>query len=54
LREIVEDLLDKGVIRKSFSQYASPAFLMPKPHGAYRMVVDYRLLNKKVGFTLFL
>jgi hypothetical protein len=25
LREIVQDLLEKGVVRKSFSQYASPA-----------------------------
>jgi hypothetical protein len=47
LRGIVQDLLDKGVIRKSSSQYASPAFLVPKPHGDYRMVVDYRLLNKR-------
>ena len=53
LRGIVQDLLDKGVIRKSSSQYASPAFLVPKPHGDYRMVVDYRLLNRKVVFDAF-
>jgi hypothetical protein len=52
LREIVEDLLDKGVVRSS-SQYASPAFLVPKPHGGYRMVVDYRLLNREVVFDAF-
>jgi hypothetical protein len=33
LREIVQDLLDKGVVRKSYSQDASPAFLVPKPSG---------------------
>jgi hypothetical protein len=38
---------------KSFSQYASPAFLVPKPQGGYRMVIDYRLLNKKVVFDAF-
>jgi hypothetical protein len=53
LREIVQDLLEKGVIRKSFSQYASPAFLVAKPQGGYRMVVDCRLLNKKVVFDAF-
>jgi hypothetical protein len=53
LREIVQDLLEKGVIKKSFSQYASPAFLVAKPQGGYRMVVDYRLLNKKVVFDAF-
>jgi hypothetical protein len=54
LREIVDELLKKGVIRKSFSQYASPAFLVPKHQGGYRMVIDYRLLNKKVVFDAFL
>jgi hypothetical protein len=53
LREIVQDLLEKGVGRKIFSQYASPAFLVPKPQGGYRMVIDYSLLNKKVVFDVF-
>jgi hypothetical protein len=53
LRYIVQDLCEKAVIKKSYSQYASPAFLAPKPRGGYRMVVDYRLLNKKVVFDTF-
>jgi hypothetical protein len=53
LREIVNNLLQEGVVRKSNSQYSSPAFLVPKPSGGYRMVVDYRLLNKKVVFDAF-
>jgi hypothetical protein len=53
LRELVQDLIDKGVVTKSYSQYASPAFLVPKPNGGHRMVVDYRLLNKKVVFDAF-
>jgi hypothetical protein len=53
LREIVQGLLEQGVIRKSYSHYASPAFLVPKSQGGYRMVVDYRLLNKKVVFDAF-
>jgi hypothetical protein len=31
----------------------SPAFLVPKPSGVQRMVVDYRLLNKKIVFNAF-
>jgi transposase InsO family protein len=53
LREIVQDLMRKGVVRKSYSQYASPAFLVPKPSGGQRMVVDYRLLNRKIVFDAF-
>jgi hypothetical protein len=53
LREIVNDLLQEGVVRKSNYQYSSPAFLVPKPSGGYRMVVDYRLLNKVVVFDAF-
>lgn len=53
LRGIVDDLLREGVVRKSTSHYASPAFLIPKSSGEYRMVVDYRLLNKKVRFDAF-
>jgi hypothetical protein len=53
LREIVQDLLIKGVVKRSFSQYASPAFLVPKSQGGYRIVVDYRRLNQKVVFDAF-
>jgi transposase InsO family protein len=53
LRDIVDDLLDKGVIRKSYSQYASPAFLVPKPSGGQRMVIDYRRVNQKIRFDAF-
>jgi hypothetical protein len=53
LREIMQGLLKQEVIRKSYSQYASAAFLVPKSLGRYRMVVDYRLLNKVVVFDAF-
>jgi hypothetical protein len=53
LLEIVQDLIKKGVIRKSYSQYASPTFLVPKPFGEHRVVVDYRLLKRKVVFDAF-
>jgi hypothetical protein len=41
------------VVKKSHAQYASPAFLVPKPSSGYRIVVDYHLLNKKIVFDAF-
>jgi hypothetical protein len=53
VREVVQELLDKGVEPNSQSQYASPAFLLPKPNGQYRLVIDYGLLNRKLVFDGF-
>ena len=48
LREKVQELLKQGVIEPSNSSYASPAFLVPKPGGKHRMVIDYRKLNANI------
>lgn len=48
LREIVDDWLEKGIIRPSNSEYASPIVLVWKKNGEYRMCVDYRTLNKYI------
>jgi hypothetical protein len=48
LKEFVEDLLKKRVVQTSKAPYASSAFLLPKSVGGYRMVVDYRKVNKFV------
>ena len=53
LKEFVEDLFRKGVVRPSKSPYGSPAFLLPKPGGKYRMVVDYRKVNKNICFDSY-
>jgi hypothetical protein len=50
LRNLVEDLLNKGVVRRRYSQYAILAFVVPKLHGSHRIVVDYCLLKKKLVF----
>lgn len=48
LRKHIQELLDQNIIRPSNSPYSSPAFLIKKPNGGFRMCVDYRQLNKKV------
>jgi len=46
-KNMVKELLEQGVVRPSKSPYASPAFLIPKNSGGFRLVVDYRKVNSK-------
>lgn len=43
--EEVQSLLDLGIIEPSTSNYSSPALLVKKKEGNYRLVVDFRTLN---------
>ena len=43
--EMIKQLLSKGFIRPSRSPWGSPMFLVAKPDGGQRMVIDYRALN---------
>jgi len=52
-KQVVNELLDQGVVRPSKSPYASPAFLVPKNSGGERMVVDYRKVNAKIVFDSY-
>ena len=44
-REMLDDLLRLGFIRSSDSDWGAPMFLVDKPDGGKRMVIDYRALN---------
>jgi hypothetical protein len=46
-KQHIEELLKNGVIRPSESPWASPTVIVPKKGGKWRLVVDYRLLNKE-------
>jgi hypothetical protein len=54
LNNQVKDLIKNNVIEPSISEYSSPIFLVPKKPlpgttaKRYRLVVDFRLLNKKL------
>ncbi|XP_022160829.1 uncharacterized protein LOC111026944 [Myzus persicae] len=47
LQEIINSLLENGVIRESNSEYSSPIVLVKKKSGELRLCVDYRELNKR-------
>lgn len=46
LKNLLDDLLKRRVIRLSNAVYASPVVLIRKKNGKIRMCIDYRVLNK--------
>lgn len=46
VREMLDDMLQKKIIRPSNSEYSSPIVLVRKKNDNIRMCIDYRSLNK--------
>ena len=44
-QEQVQDMLEQGVIRPSFSPWASPVVMVKKKDGSLRFCIDFRKLN---------
>ncbi|KAI3695636.1 hypothetical protein L1987_78635 [Smallanthus sonchifolius] len=42
----LQELMDKGFIRPSFSPWGAPVLFVKKKDGSFRMCIDYRELNK--------
>ncbi|RWS16816.1 polymerase polyprotein-like protein, partial [Leptotrombidium deliense] len=63
MQEIINDYINAGLIEPSESDWRAPAFLVMKPHlpknydifdkKNYRLVIDYRELNKKTKADVF-
>ena len=53
VKQHLQELLKKGVIRPSQSDYASPIVLVRKKSGAIRLCLDYRRLNAKTRKDAF-
>lgn len=47
LREIVDKLISQGKLEDSISPWNTPAFVVRKPKGGWRMVNDFRQLNTR-------
>lgn len=47
LRQVLTDMEEKGIIRKSSSEYASPLVMVWKKDGGLRICTDFRWLNAR-------
>lgn len=48
VRDQIQEWLRDGIIRESFSEYASPVVVVRKKNGSYRVCIDYRRLNRNI------
>ncbi len=53
VQEIVDSMLEKGVIRPCNSTYSAPIWPVLKPNGKWRPTIDYRKLNQQVPLSRF-
>ncbi|KAL5251697.1 hypothetical protein ACHWQZ_G014742 [Mnemiopsis leidyi] len=47
LEQEIQSLLDANIIEYSDSEYSSPAILLKNKNGKQRLIVDYRILNRR-------
>jgi len=47
MQKQIDQLLEAGIIKRSDSPWSSPAFLIKKKNGEWRLIIDYRDTNKR-------
>ena len=47
-RKLIAEFIEDGILKPVTSEWASPALIVPKPKGGWRLVVDLRELNKLI------
>lgn len=53
VKDEIETMLKQGIIRESQSEFASPAFVVPKKGGTGRLVINYKKLNAMTKVSRF-
>ena len=48
LKKQLEDLLEKGFVRRSISPWGAPVLFVKKKDGSMRLCIDYRQLNRVI------